>query len=176
MRKTLTAAISLVVVLASQAAAQSTIFVVRHAERADTPTPGGPPPPPSPPGQPADPDLSAAGHVRAQSLAFTLRHSGITAIYVTTFKRTQQTAAPLAKALGLTPVVLPQGDSATLRQRLLQHRGAALVVGHGLTVPEIVKGLGVKESVTLTDSDFDHLFVVVRPAAGDPALLRLSYR
>jgi len=176
MGKTLTAAVGLVVVLAAQAFAQSTIYVVRHAERADTPTPDNPLPIPSPPGQPPDPDLSAAGRARAESLAFTLRHSGVTAIYVTTFKRTQQTAAPLAKALGLTPIVLRQDDAATLRQRLLQHRGEALVVGHVPTVPEIVRGLGVKEPVTVADTDFDHLFVVIRPAAGDPTLLRLSYR
>jgi phosphohistidine phosphatase SixA len=176
MLKNLTAALGLVLVVCSQALAQSTIFVVRHAERTDTPMPGAPPPKPSPPGQPADPDLSAAGHERAKSLAFVLRNAEITAIYVTTLKRTQQTAAPLAHVLGLVPTVLAADDTATLVQRLQKHRGSALVVGHSNTVPEVVKGLGVKEPVEVKDSDFDHLFVVVRPAAGEPMLLRLSYR
>ena len=80
---------------ASPAAAQHTIFLVRHAERADT-TPG------TSPTMAADPDLSEAGRARAESLATALKDAKITAIYATKYKRTQQTAAPLAKALGLT--------------------------------------------------------------------------
>jgi phosphohistidine phosphatase SixA len=120
--------------------------------------------------------LSPAGHARAQSLAFTLKNAGITAIYVTTLKRTQQTAAPLAKALGLMPVVLPPGETAALIRHLREHRGAALVVGHGNTVPEIVKLLGVKEPVAVAHSECDHLFVVTTPAAGMPTLVQLRYR
>ena len=174
--KVLAATVCLVLVFAAQATAQSTIFVVRHAERTDTPIPGSPPPKPAPPGQPPDPDLSPAGHARAESLAFTLRNAGITAIYVTSLKRTQQTAAPLAKALSLTPVVLAPGETPALIQRLREHRGAALVVGHGNTVPEIVKLLGVKDPVAVADSEFDHLFVVTTPAAGLPTFVRLHYR
>lgn len=174
--RVLAATACLVLVCASQSTAQSTIFVVRHAERTDTPMPGSPPPKPAPPDQPADPDLSPVGHARAASLAFTLSNAGITAIYVTSLKRTQQTAAPLAKALGLTPIVLAPAETAALIRRLREHHGAALVVGHGNTVPEIVKLLGVKESVALTDSEFDHLFVVTTPAAGIPTLVRLRYR
>jgi len=59
---------------------------------------------------------------------------------------------------------------------LREHRGAALVVGHGNTVPEIVKLLGVKEPVAVADSEFDHLFVVTTPAAGMPTFVRLHYR
>ena len=75
------------------AAAQHTVFLVRHAERADT-TPG------AARRWPTDPDLSDAGRARAESLAAALKDAKITAIYTTEFKRTQQTAAPLAKALG----------------------------------------------------------------------------
>ena len=80
--------------LAVPAAAQQSIFVVRHAERAD-----------AAPGASAmmdsDPDLSAAGKARAQSLASMLKDAKITAIYTTRYKRTKQTAEPLAAALGL---------------------------------------------------------------------------
>ena len=44
-----------------------------------------------------DPDLSDAGRARAESLANVLKDAGITAIYATELKRTQQTAAPLAR-------------------------------------------------------------------------------
>jgi broad specificity phosphatase PhoE len=102
--------------------------------------------------------------------------AGITAIYVTSLKRTQTTAAPLAKALGLTPVVLVPGETAALIRHLREHRGAALVVGHGNTVPEIVKLLGVKEPVAVADSEFEPLFVVTTRAASPATLVRLHYR
>jgi len=56
-----------------------------------------------------DPALAPEGHEQAQRVADRLVASGelITAIYVTTLQRTQQTAAPLAARLGLEPRVEP---------------------------------------------------------------------
>ena len=51
-----------------------------------------------------DPPLHDEGHRQAVLVAERLRHERIDAIYVTTLQRTHQTAAPLAAALGLTPV------------------------------------------------------------------------
>lgn len=53
-----------------------------------------------------DPELSAKGHRQAAALAERLVDAGIEAMYVTSLIRTQQTAAPLAARLGLTPVVV----------------------------------------------------------------------
>jgi phosphohistidine phosphatase SixA len=147
------------------ALAQSPVFVVRHAERADAGAPKSEP----------DPDLSAIGHARAQALATTLKDAGISAIFVTPLKRTQQTAAPVAKALGLTPIVVAANDTAGLLERVRAHRGAALVVGHSNTVPDIVKGLGVDGDVTVGDAEFDRLFVVVRDG-GAARLIPLRFR
>ena len=41
-----------------------------------------------------------------------LKDAGITAIYATQYKRTHQTAAPLAAALGVTVVTIPSADTA----------------------------------------------------------------
>jgi broad specificity phosphatase PhoE len=145
--------------LLSTATAQSTIFVVRHAEKADATK---------------DPDLSEAGRARAEALAKTLRDANITAIYATEFKRTQQTAAPLAKALGLTVTVLPAQDSAALIATLRALKGNALVVGHGDTIPNLIKALGVSEPINIADNDYDNLFVLVLHEK--PQLIRLHYR
>ena len=48
-----------------------------------------------------DPPLNAAGRARAQKLRHVLRDTGIEAIFVTQFQRTQQTARPLAADLGI---------------------------------------------------------------------------
>lgn len=152
--------------LAAPVAAQQTIFVVRHAERADASTGGSPM-------MASDPDLSEAGRARAQALAAILKDAKITAIYTTQYKRTQQTAEPLAKALGIQPTVVPANDMPALIDKL-NASGHALVVGHSNTVGQIVAGLGVTDQVDLADDEYDNLFVVVRGAK--PALVRLHFR
>jgi probable phosphoglycerate mutase len=55
----------------------------------------------------ADPNLDPVGEDQARRLADRLGRGSIDAIYVTTLRRTVQTAAPLAQRLGITPVVEP---------------------------------------------------------------------
>ena len=160
-------ALLVAVLSAAPAVAQPTIFLVRHAERADT-APG------TSPTMAADPDLSDAGRARADSLATALKDANITAIYATEFKRTQQTAAPLAKALGLTVTIVTSKSEPELIDRLKKSKGNVLVVGHSNTVPEIIKALGVTTPVTIGDNDFDNMFLVT--LSSPPALLRLHYR
>src|SRR6476620_9144171 len=145
------------VLLISTAAAQSTIFLVRHAEKA-----GG-----------EDPDLTETGRARAESLATALKDAGITAIYTSEVKRTQQTAAPLAKALHLEPTMIAAKDRAALVAKLQSSSGNALVVGHSNTIPEIIKALGIAAPITIADNDYDNLFVVLLEEK--PRLIRLHY-
>jgi len=56
----------------------------------------------------ADPALTPNGREQAQRLADRLATAGIDAIYVSTLRRTAQTAAPLAGRLGLAPQVEPE--------------------------------------------------------------------
>lgn len=164
--KRLLAAAILLVTCADTVAAQA-VFVVRHAERADA---GG-----AAEGMMAkDPELSEAGRARAQSLVATLRDAGISAIYVTEFKRTQQTAAPLATALGIPPTVVNANDTAGLIEKVKAATGNVLVVGHSNTVPEVIQKLGVVPAVTIGDADYDNLFVVVKGAR--PVMVRLNLR
>jgi 2,3-bisphosphoglycerate-dependent phosphoglycerate mutase len=143
----------------STATAQSTIFVVRHAEKADATK---------------DPDLSEAGRARAEALAKTLRDANITAIYATEFKRTQQTAAPPAKGLGITVTILPAKDNAALIAKLRASTGNALVVGHGDTIPDLIKALGISDPINIAENDYDNLVAVVLDQK--PHLIRLHYR
>jgi len=54
-----------------------------------------------------DPELAPEGVEQAERVANRLAGGVIDAIYVTTLRRTHQTAAPLAAKLGLTPIVEP---------------------------------------------------------------------
>lgn len=55
----------------------------------------------------ADPPLDPRGEQEAERVAERLADQHLDAIYVTPLRRTQQTAAPLARKLGLEPVVEP---------------------------------------------------------------------
>ena len=121
-----------------------------------------------------DPDLSEAGKARAASLAAMLKDAKITAIYVTEYKRTRQTAAPLALQLGLEMTVVPSKDAAGLTAKLKSATGNVLVVGHSNTVPATIAALGVNDPVAIGDTDYDNLFIVL--ASPQPQLMRLHYR
>ena len=142
------------------ATAGPTIFFVRHAEKA---TNGG-----------DDMDLSEAGQARAESLATVLKDAEISAIYTTEFKRTQETAEPLAKACRLSPEIISSKDHITLVAKLRASSGNVLVVGHGNTIPDLIKTLGITTPINIADNDYDNLFVVLLEEK--PRLVRLHYR
>lgn len=140
-------------------AAEPFVVIVRHAEKANN--------------SEKDPDLSLVGQGRAQSLAQMLKPSGISAIFTSEFKRTQQTAAPVAKILQIKPTVVPAKDVAALAAKLHDLKGNALVVGHGNTIPDLIKALGIEVPVNISETDYDQIFVV--ELGSKPQLLQLHY-
>jgi len=149
----------LIFVSVSIASAQPIVVIVRHAEKAAN---GG-----------NDADLSSAGRARAEALARILKDSGITAIFTSEFKRTQETAAPTATSTHVTPTMVAAKDTAALVARLHQLNSNALVVAHGDTIPNIVKALGINSPINVPDADYSELFIVI---LGDkPQLFRLHY-
>ncbi len=156
--KRIFSAVLLFGVVISSAAAQSTVFIVRHAEKADATK---------------DTDLSEAGRARAELLARMLKDANITAIYATEFKRTQQTAAPLAHVLGMEVTILPAAATSSLPPKVKAMSGNALVVSHSNAIPDLLKALGIQDSVSIAETEYDNLFVVV---LGDkPRLIRLHF-
>lgn len=159
-------ALSLVAVPAV-AAAQQTVIFVRHAERAD-----GGAGTSSMTGAPADPSLSAEGERRAAKLAAMLADAGVTAIYATEFKRTQETGKPLAAKLGLAVQAIPARDAAALVARVkADHaRGVVLIIGHSNTIPAAIKAFGGPD-VKMADDEYSALYILA-PAAGTLTLIR----
>jgi broad specificity phosphatase PhoE len=148
--------------------ADTVIIVVRHAERDDSA--GG-----------EDPPLSAAGVDRAAALRDALGHAGVGTILVSNRRRTAQTAAPLAEALHLTPIVAPIDAPADAYARALaerarrEHRGqVVLIVNHSNTVPLIVRALG-GTAADIPDHQFDDLYVMTITAAGTVRSIRARY-
>jgi len=151
--------LSICLLLTAAADAAPVIFIVRHAEKATT---GG-----------NDPHLSDAGRKRADALARILKDSQITAVFVTEFKRTQETAAPTARAAHLSPTVVPAKDVPGLVARLRGLNGNALVVGHGNTIPDLMKALGITTPISIPEDDYTEIFLV--SLRDTPELLRLHY-
>jgi len=140
----------------------TTILLVRHAEKAT---------------QGQDPPLSEEGQERAQTLVHVLGKAKIAAVYVTQYKRTQQTAKPLCDHLGLTfKVVDADHVNVLIEQVLTDCTGkVALIVGHSNTVPEIIKGLSGKTIPPIAENEFDNLFEVTGCRLGKGKVLNLKY-
>lgn len=151
----------------AQASPPPLVVLVRHAEKAAEPA--------------GDPPLSAAGLARAQALTDVLRDAGVTAIVTTQFRRTRETAEPIAKALGLTPEVVPagaggiEGHVEAVAAAVRRHPGGVvLVVGHGNTIPALIAALGGPRLPDLCESAHADLFFLdLREAK--PRLVRARY-
>jgi phosphohistidine phosphatase SixA len=146
----------------SDAAAQQAVIVVRHAEKAD---------------QSSDARLSADGLSRAKALAGLLRASGVTHIVTSEYRRTRETARPLAEALALTTETVPARDIPALvaRLRALEATATAVVVGHSNTIPPILRALGWPDPPEIADGDYDDVFVVVPRTGQAASMVRLTY-
>ncbi len=146
------------------------VYVVRHAEKATEPQ--------------RNPGLTLEGEARANALAERLAGAGLTAIITSQFTRTRATAAPVAKAIGLEPVVISyrpgefeaQGRTVAtaIRERFVG--GVVLVVGHSDTMPWIIRALGGPEMEPLCEAtEYASLFELTLTAGTAPAMVRSHY-
>lgn len=148
--------------------ATTTMIFVRHAERALEPA--------------DDPGLNEAGRRRVAELTRQLVDAdvvaGIDAIYSTPFRRTLETAQPLATALGLEVNQYdPSDNEAVLAEILKLHKGKIiLVVGHSNTVPTLIADLGASKNVPpIGHSEYDNIYIVSIPWFGKTKTIRLRY-
>jgi len=159
----------LLVLLPSLAQAQQPaahpIYVVRHLN--------------TPEGQP-DPDLLPEGRAAAIALADMMETDRFqsarrpVAIYVSDYKRTRQTAAPVAARFALNLTIYNPRDTPALIARVRAEPGPVLIVGHSNTVPDIVAALGGARPAALTHPDFGDLWIV--EPGGATTKLRIGAR
>jgi broad specificity phosphatase PhoE len=149
----------------------TTVIFVRHA---DTDA--------SMAGPDNDPPLNARGRARAELLANFLEHidvvAGPNAIYASDKRRTQETAAPLAKRLNLEVQIADHLDSEGFMDRVLdEHSGEiVLVVSHSNTIPVLIDELhGSKNLRPFAEDDFNRVYIVTRPMYGKVKTLELFY-
>ena len=148
-------------------ASTTTIIVMRHGEKAALPV--------------DDPALSPAGEARAQALAKILGEAPaefrIQGIFVSEFRRTQDTVRPLANRLGVAVIVVPAADISLVAKRARgEYRGGhVLIVGHSNTVPEIVEKLSGHKIAAMAESEYGVVYVVALPRFSRASVTRLDF-
>jgi len=140
------------------------LVVVRHAEKAADGS--------------DDPPLTDAGRRRAALLADILGTPRLQAVYATSFRRTQQTAAPTAGINGLSVTSYDAKQPAqdfVAELRRAHAAGRVLVVGHSNTVPAIVAKLCACEIAPMSEHEYDRLSIVYIDAGGRARLEQRRY-
>lgn len=137
--------------------------IVRHAEKAATPT--------------NDPELSDAGRARARRLADSLRKDPPTTIYSTDYARTRATAAPSADRYGRRIEIYdarrPADEFADELRRRHVGGDVVLVVGHSNTATATAAALCRCDVPPMREDEYDR-WLTVRIAPGGEADLRTT--
>ena len=142
----------------------TTVILVRHAEKKIEPNND-------------DPDLTPEGVERALEIARVFGESGVSAIYATQYKRTQQTVKPLADRTAVPVTLLNSKQTDQLVERIqTELRGKTVfVAGHNNSVPAIVSTLSGETYPVIPETEYDNLFIVTIYRFGKAKVLKLKY-
>ena len=142
----------------------TTFILVRHAEKASDGS--------------DDPDLTDAGRTRAEKLASMFKDTPFTSIYSTGFKRTVQTAYPLAAAHGLKVQKYEALKRDVIEGIIDEHRGGiVLMTGHSDTTPWTANLLTGEETYSkYAESEYGTILIVAVTEVGKSAsVIRINY-
>ncbi len=127
----------------------TTYYLIRHAEkdRSDSTN--------------QDPELTDAGNERAQKWAEVLKDVNFDAVYSTNYKRTMQTAEPLAQQNKLEILQYDPGKLYEEDFRKATKAKTVLVVGHSNTTPQLANTiLETEKYQNIDDNENGALFIV----------------
>jgi phosphohistidine phosphatase SixA len=119
-------------------ATAATIYLVRHAEKESG----------------EDPDLSAAGHLRAAHYADYFRDLGVSRVFSSNFRRTRNTAAPLLELIG-AQIEIYNHRIDDLDIDFCESADAILIVGHSNTIPQLTALLSETEVPPMDYSEYN---------------------
>ena len=127
----------------------SVYYFIRHAEK-DRSDPTN-----------KNPSLTIQGLERANKWALFFKDKNIAAVYSTNYKRTQQTALPIAKEQNLE-IISYTAKELISEKFIANNKGKNIViVGHSNTTPELVNSLlGEKKYEDIADRENNNVFIV----------------
>lgn len=138
--------------LQAQELSDLTIYLVRHAEKENT-------------GK--DPNLSQLGKERAKALAALLDFELVTEIYSTNYKRTLETAEPLASQKNLTVELYDPSKLNAFAETLKQKStGIIVVIGHSNTTPKLVSFISGQAIDPMDETEYEHVYILNRRLDG----------
>ena len=148
--------------------ATTTLIFVRHAEKAQTPV--------------DNPGLTTAGTQRALELQRVLADidvvASLDAVYVSQFRRTLDTARPIARLAEIDPRPFDTSNvEGAVSEIVERHKGKiVLIVGHSNTIAPMIAALGGSKKVpAIAENEYDNLYIVTIPWFGKVKTLRLRY-
>ena len=144
---------------------ETTLIMVRHAEKMDDGT--------------RDPSLNDIGVERAERLAkLLLEDFEVGAVYSTPYKRTQETAKPLADMIGFEIQTYDPRDPQGFIELLMEAKKgkSVLIVGHSNTTPALVNlVLGEDKYEQLDESAYGNIFIVSIDEKGEATVEKRVY-
>jgi broad specificity phosphatase PhoE len=144
---------------------ETTLIMVRHAEKMDDGT--------------RDPSLNEMGKDRAERLAQLLQEDfNIDAVYSTPYKRTRETAQPMADYIEKEIQTYDPRDLKGFINFLMEAKKGTtvLVVGHSNTTPNLVNVvLGEEKYEQLDESAYGDIFIVTVSEEGKTSVEHRTY-
>ncbi|HLB01460.1 MAG TPA: histidine phosphatase family protein [Bacteroidota bacterium] len=144
----------------------TTVVIVRHAEKDAS----GP-----------NPRLTEAGRKRAARLARILADEPVSLLVSSDRARTTETLEPLAARTGLPLTIVPVGSgrdehAKNLADTIRAHPGGTIVVSnHSDVIPLLLRELGVTGTISIPDTEYGKLFIIILGPGGSATVLRLRY-
>lgn len=149
--------LSFVIPVEAQEEGNTTIYLIRHAEkdRSDKSN--------------RNPHLTEKGKARALKWAEVLKNVSFDAVYSTDYHRTKETATPTLTQSNLKGLQMYDPRDLDIDAFLKANKGKkVLVVGHSNTTPEFVNAiLGKKKYEWIDDSNNGNLYIVTISTSGE---------
>ena len=140
----------------------ATIYLVRHAEK-DTGD---------------NPRLNAAGRLRAGYLVAALDGHSPNKVFVTQYRRTQETADSIRFKMKVDTVHYPADASGEgLIKSLHKHHiknEKILIIGHSNTIPILLGRLGISKPITIGEKEYNIMYLI-KYVKGEPILFKKKF-
>jgi len=123
----------------------ATFYLIRHAEK-----------------QSGDnPSLTRKGHERAHRIANLLAHADIKSIYTTDYRRTHETAEPLAKKLDLSVTTYDPKNLQQFAEELRLSEVNVVIFGHSNTTPQLTRYLSGQSVPDMDEITYHLIYQVI---------------
>ena len=141
----------------------TTVILIRHAEKQNDGT--------------KDPSLTPEGKTRAEKIGAMLKETKVDAVYSTSYKRTRETAFPIASGKQLEVQTYEPMKKEVIDEITRMNQGKTVVlVGHSNTVPWTINQLlGTEAYKDFADDQYNDIVIITLGGDGAAKVVWLNY-